>query len=335
MTGKPGCNRFWVLCLLLSSAIVPDAAFSESLDLGIIGGAYRVTMEIPDKPPDLDSVLVCSLVIHGLRDARLESYRLDPGLSVDGMVRKPFVAASEARGTAILLSLRSRVAGRRAISLLRFQGEEGAFEIPRLEVSFSSPDLPTDMAEGQSWEWAAPGTVTRFEGFRLRLLSPAGIPDSAWPSFALPEGLVLEAGSDGFSWVATALEAGSLLLPEADIAAKPRGYAPALRIAVRDIPSVISESRAIGTFSLSLDGPGGAGAGDRIMLRVIVSGRGNFPFLVLPLPLLSLDGQALPPGTATWRRVDAYSPNGESWVGEASWDIVVRAQIHAGGRGKG
>ncbi len=327
VTGKTDLHPSWALpsLLLLFLALYPCAGFSESRDLGIQGGAYRVTMDLPGIPPPLDSVLVCSLVIHGLRDARLESYLLDPGLSVDSMAGKPFVAANEARGTEILLSLRSSVAGRRAISRLRFLGEEGVFEIPRIEVSFADTPLPGSLAQGESWEWAAPVSVTRFEGFRLRLLSRSGIPLGAWPAFALPEGLVLETGSDGFSWVATALEAGSLLLPEADISAKPRGLAPAFRITVRDIPPAISSSRAIGNFSLSLDGPPSALVGDRIMLRVIVSGRGNFPFLTLPAPLLSLEGQALPPGDASWRRVDAYKADGESWVGDASWEIGVRA----------
>ncbi|MFZ4616126.1 MAG: hypothetical protein ACOYM2_08030 [Rectinemataceae bacterium] len=331
MTGKPGLHPSWALpsLLLLFLALFPGAGFAESTDLGIQGGVYRVTMDLPGIPPPLDSVLVCSLVIHGLRDARLESYLLDPGLSVESMAGKPFVAASEARGTEILLGLRSSVSGRRAIRGLRFVGEEGGFEIPRIEVSFTDTAQPGILAQGESWEWAAPVTVTRFEGFRLRLRSRSGIPDGSWPAFALPEGLVLETGSDGFSWVATALEAGSLLLPEADISAKPRGFAPAFRITVRDIPPSISSSRAIGNFSLSLDGPPSALSGDRVLLRVIVSGRGNFPFLTLPAPLLSFEGQALPPGDASWRRVDAFRADGESWVGEASWEIWVR--IHSPG----
>lgn len=85
-------------------------------------------------------------------------------------------------------------------------------------------------------------------------------------------------------WMVIPTKKGPLTLPavKASVAGLSRSVAP-LTLDILPLPAEVSAGRAVGDFSYSIDAKPGEGAqGGQLIVTQEISGRGNFPYLVLP-----------------------------------------------------
>jgi len=269
-----------------------------------IEGDFTYRLELEPDLPSIGQALSLSVVITDLGGASLASARLGDGLSLVSSSSHALVSERGERGSEILLEFATSKSGPHEIEELVFEGREG-----RLRLGPFAIVLKGGVATAPpSWTWVYPTTVTVHQSFAIALETKGRIPEVAWPVFDPPEGIFLEAGPKAFTWVATALRPGSLQLPSVEIRSPSTedrgGRAAAVEIAVAVLPASLAESRAIGNFGLSIEGPKQGRVGRPLELRVKLEGRGNLPSLRLPDPIPSLDGRGLPRGSWSERRED-------------------------------
>jgi hypothetical protein len=282
---------------------------------------YSVAIE-PAKP-ELGGLVVFELRVEGLTaaSASIVLLSLDPGLSLESESLWPTVSQS-GRGTEFRFELRIHKVGELRIESLAISGAEGRLVLGPLIVC----DVPAPGPEaGAAWRWVAPSEVLRYQAFEARLEAPgggregSGGPQTA--TFGPPPGASFDA-SGRLSWTVIAFEEGELVLPEAALGGGGGGHAAAVKISVKALPPEIDSSRAIGSFTLGLEGPKPADpvVGGSIRLRLVLEGRGNLPALLLPQPLISLGKAGSPAPSASWSssRVDASRAEGGSYVGSTS-----------------
>jgi len=292
------------------------------LDLRAIGSGQRIEAAVTTAESTMTD-LVLTLRFPGFRTASLGSGRYSEGLSLVAESDRPYVDDSGQVGSELVLELASPRGGRARVESLRIEGEGGSFEIAPFDLSF--PEKVGAPTPPDAWIWKAPSRVWAFQTFavQLRPIEASRIDASAWPSFVLPSGLLFEAGADSFSWVATGLESGTLVLPETRILGPSEGIAPATSLLVVELPKSIRASRAIGNFTLSLDAPGEGRGGESLRLRLILTGEGNLPVLRLPEFRLSLDDRNIQVQSADESRIDSIQKTATGYKGSIALDIDV------------
>ena len=305
------------------------AAFFISLHLALValpigvtaaGSSQRIEAEVVTSD-SRQTDLVLTLRFPLFRAASLAEGRYSEGISLVAESDRPYVDDSGKVGSELVLELSSTKGGRGRVESLRIRGEGATFEIAPFDLSF--PENTPGSMTPDAWVWEAPPKVWRFQSFALGLrpLDATRVGSSAWPSFQLPAGILLEAGADAFSWVATSLEAGTLVLPETRIVSSSEGLAPPRSILVEELPKAVRESRAIGHFSLLLDAPKEATRGQALRLRLVLSGGGNLPALRLPEIRLLLDDQAINVPAEGRTRIDSLQKTADGYAGSSSLDI--------------
>jgi hypothetical protein len=278
------------------------------------------SLDLEPSQPQAGEALRLTLVAD-LRGASLVSYRLAKGLLFDASSSRALVSESGERRTEITLDLRAEAGGRLRVEELRIEGEEGRYSVGPFSIEVAGGARARE-AEA-TWVWDFPGRVWRYESFPVSLRASGPVPAGAWPSFRLPDGLLLEAGADDFSWMATALKAGRMELPPVEIRSGQPARAEASAFEVLDLPVAVSASRAIGAFSLALEGGSAALVGATYSAKVVLSGEGNFPSLVLPAPRLNLAGVGLSPSAWKQARSDALARTATGYRGSATLEIHV------------
>jgi hypothetical protein len=289
--------------------------------------AYRVE-SLPENPA-VGEVARIVLVVEGLSPAGLEvsDPDLDEGLALEAKSLRPRVPdpASASREIEVVLELRVLSAGRRLVGGMDIRGKEGKLRVAPLHFFARGPgDAQND---SPAWRWSAPSFVRRFEAFELSLERVDGHapPHDVIASFSPPAGMSLEPCGP-LSWSAIVLEGGEVELPRASIASAGTsiGRASPSAIRIRPLPEKLEPSRAIGRFSLVLEGPPGASleAGKQYLARLVLSGRGNQPAIRLPEPKISIDAEILPPQSVVLRRVDSSRPVGGAYEGELALEIL-------------
>ncbi len=307
-----------VLAVLLS--ILAGSLAALPLDLRAIGSDKRIEASVTTAESVMTD-LVLTLRFPGFRGASLGSGRYAEGLSLVAESDRPYVDDSGLSGSEMVLELASSKGGRSRVESLRIDGEGGNFEIAPFDLSF--PEKAGALKVPDAWVWKVPTRVWTYQTFaaQLRPIDPSRIDSSAWPSYVLPSGVLLEGGSDAFSWVATALEPGTLLLPETRIVGPLEGIAPAASLLVEELPASIRASRAIGDFSLSIDAPGEGRGGQPLRLRLMLSGEGNLPVLRLPEFRLVLDDKSIQVPSANRARIDSIQRTEAGYKGRIALDI--------------
>jgi hypothetical protein len=278
-------------------------------------------------PGDL---LVVEVQVARLTGASIEKLDLGPGLKLEESLIKPFAdAKSGLSGTDLRLELRVLEAQSWRIASLALSGREGRFGLGPIEFARRPEAGASPEAAAPVWRWLAPERVYRYESFDLELSGPPSAAGVVAPLFEAPEGSTLEALPGSYlSWIGTALESGPLVLPEATIdAGKLSGRARARRIEVLPLPQAVEASRALGRFSLSLEGPTTAPpkSQDLLVFRLTLSGVGNLPSVRLPEPSISLDGRGL--GSDAWneRRIDELAPAKGGYRGRSTLEVSLVA----------
>jgi len=268
------------------------------------------------------SDLVVTFRLPGFRGASLDAIRLSKGLDLVAVSARPYVQDDGTVGSEIVLEISPKSAGRGGVEALRFVGESGIVDIASFTLPFPEAESPTDAIV--PWVWRAPLKVWIYEAFPVNLAPADGQAhdDSAWPSFELPSGLFLEGRDGAFSWMATALEVGSLRLPEARIVSRKEGKADARLLEVEALPPAVAESRAVGDFSLSLELPTEAETGSPLSFRLVLTGEGDLPSLRLPEPSLSLGGTTIAASLLNRRRIDSFGPSPRGYRGSVAMDVV-------------
>lgn len=287
------------------------------------------SMELEPKTPQAGGLLLVTVRVEGLRNARLAELRLDPGLSLEtSTIRARVDPATGRRDAELRLEIRIDAPGAHLVESLVLEGEEGRASLgPR---SFTALP-PGGTVTGQpDWRWVAPESAWRYGVIVVRLEMPGGaVPASgARAFFDTPRGLVFEAGGQPLSWLVSPLESGRLSLPEAQVEEGGRSRrVVARRLEVRELPAAASASRAVGSFALSLTGPGRAAAGEEILLRLELSGTGNFPLLRPPELLISLDGKTIPAADRPTATLERYRPGPKGYEGSILLETRVRARM--------
>ncbi len=293
---------------------------------------YRLVTQ-PERPVPGEAFSL-SLEIEGLSEAVLGRVQASPGLDLGLSSSRPFVGKDGlARGSLITLEFRASGLGPWDILRLEAKGREGDFVLGPLHFEPRAAVNATPGKRVQTWVWVGPDKVFRHSSFTVSLQpSPAAagpIPPSASASFAPPEGGTLEAlPGSGLTWTATALDAGSLELPQARIEAGAfSGKAPVRSIEVLPLPREIETSRAMGEFTLGLETPPQAIVrdGDSLVYSLILEGQGNLPSINLPKPRLSLNGQALAPDLVSQRRRDSIRAIPGGYTGSVVLELVLEA----------
>lgn len=295
---------------------------------------YRLVTQ-PERPAP-GELFSLSLEIEGLSEAILGRVQASPGLDLGLSTSRPFVGKDGlARGSLITLEFRATGLGPWDILRLEAKGREGDFVLGPLHFEPRAAANASPGKRAQAWAWVGPDKVFRHSSFSVSLQpSPAAaVPPSATASFAPPEGGTLEAlPGAGLTWTATALDSGSLDLPQARIEAGAySGKAPAHSIEVLPLPREIEASRAIGQFTLDLETPPQAivREGDSLVYRLVLEGQGNLPSISLPRPRFSLNGQALAPDLVSQRRRDSI----KAFPGGYSGSVVLELVLEAPGPG--
>jgi hypothetical protein len=308
-----------LLALVLAAVA---GASSPALAAPTAARGLRWSTSVDATQSEPGSTLVFELSVEGLTaaSARVDELRLDPGLALESETTRPFVTLSS-KGTAFRFELRVLEASILRIQSLKVSAAEGRLELGPLVVCDASAFAQDSKL---AWRWVAPPEALRYEAFEIRLepVVPEGgsVPEEAATSFAPPPGASFEA-SGHLAWTVIAFEEGSLLLPEVSLSAgKASGSAASARVAIKALPPSIASSRAIGSFSLALTGPEPPSprVGETIQLRLVLSGRGNLPALLLPGPLINLPARAW-----TSNRVDEARAEGGSYIGRASLALVL------------
>lgn len=254
------------------------------------------------------------------RGLALVDLRLSPGLSLLSDSSRPYVDEGGRTGSEILLELLAK-GGEGRVESLVLGDELGKVEIAPFELPLGPA---AEAGAAPAWRWVAPTRVYRYQSFPLSLEGPPGqgLDPAAWPSFELPPGLYLE-GRGSFSWLATALEAGKLLLPPASVEKSGGAAAPPRELEVLELPPALAASRAVGVFSLSLQCPARAEAGSPLTIRVVVKGEGNLPSLILPALRVELRGgggeELLVPRSE--RRIDDIAASATDYRGSAALEL--------------
>ena len=220
--------------------------------------------------------------------------------------------------------------GRIEIRRLVLRSKEGSLVLAPLVFFADAPPDSSGIRE-EPWLWEAPPTVYRYEAFSVALRSAAdenadSSSKGVAASFSPPPGVSMEA-SGALSWTVTVLDGEEVALPETLLSENGRvlGRAPGREIRVLPLPPEIEASRAIGTFELSFEGLEGARprAGEPLVFRLVLSGRGDLPGLRLPEPVLSLDGKPLSPEDVAFRRIDDSRPGRGGYEGSALLEVTV------------
>jgi hypothetical protein len=317
--------------LLLFFVLASQTAFGQEWKESSSGLKYSIAVEPPR--PRVGALAVVELRVEGISAAssRIAGFRLGPGLALESESVRPFVSAS-ARGTAFRFELRVLEAGERRIESLAVDAAEGSLGLGPIVVREDSAES-SDTAG--AWRWVAPPDAIRFEAFEARLVPADGkARDGLAASFSPPAGSSFEA-SGGLSWTVIAFEEGALVLPEVTLGTgRGSAVAKAATVQIAALPAEIGSTRAIGSFTLSLKGPSSAAEpkaplagsvqGAALRFRLVLEGRGNLPVVVLPEPVISLDGALLPRGAWSSSRVDDARAVGGSYVGSTS--LVVEAR---------
>lgn len=293
---------------------------------------YRLVTQ-PERPSP-GEVFSLSLEIEGLSEAVLGKFEASPGLDLGLSSSRPFVGKDGlARGSLITLEFRPTGPGPWEILRLEAKGREGDFVLGPLHFEPRAAANPPQGKRAQAWVWVGPDKAFRHSSFSVSLQpNPAAagpIPPTATASFAPPEGGTLEAlPGTGLTWTATALDSGSLDLPQARIEAGAfSGRAPVHSIEVLPLPREIEASRALGLFALELETPPQAivREGDSLVYSLVLEGQGNLPSINLPKPRLSLNGQALAPDLVSQRRRDSIRAIPGGYAGSVVLELVLEA----------
>lgn len=283
------------------------------------GRRVEARVEVPEESPQ---ELVLTIRIPGTRGVSLADTGIPGGVELTAQSTRPYVDESGATGSEIVLELKSSEGGTARVFGLGLAEGERRFSLSPFDLHF--PEIPGRTAPPASWSWRAPIRVWRYSSFAVSLGREDGSPPTidAWPSFQTPAGLFLEPGKGGFAWLGGALEAGRIELPAVRIMGSEAGEAPALPIVVDDLPPALSESRAVGNFTISLKAPDSGRQGEALVLDVVLRGEGNFPFLRLPEPRILLAGRKVTEESLSENRSDDYAPSGSSYRGSATLEIV-------------
>lgn len=298
------------------------SGLSAQVELPTAKGGFPYQLSLDREEVRVGELLTVVLEVEGLGRARLRSLFLDPGLSLEASFLHPLVLGEGRRGTELRLELRILQPGKRRVERLRLEGEEGSLDLG----PFSFEALP-EKSEGVSirpYRWVFPETVYRYQAFSLRLVGAEGpVSETALATFPLPAGLSIESGTGPLSWIATALNEGSLLLPAAEISGEEAGRAPARSLRVLPLPAELEQSRAIGDFSLELQVPEGGRVGERLFFRLLLSGRGNQPSVRFPGVRLSLEDRPLPGAALATRRSEALRVGTAGYEGSSILEFSV------------
>jgi hypothetical protein len=288
---------------------------------------FRYSSTIEPARPELGSLAVFDLRIEGLSAAssRVAELRLDDGLSLESESIRP-IASATTRGVDFRFALRVLAAGERRIASIVIVAAEGRLELGPIVIRSASAGIASDASA--AWRWVVPASALRYQAFEIRLEPVSGEPASTPVSaglaidFAPPAGASAEP-SGPLSWTVIAFEEGQLSLPAVRLESGDRSSAASVAIAA--LPAGIASTRAIGAFSLSLDRIAGAAplAGATTRARLILEGRGNIPVLILPEPVLRLDGAILPQGAWISSRADDARPEGGVYAGSASLVVEI------------
>jgi hypothetical protein len=294
--------------------------------------AFPYRVELSPVRPVVGGELQLDLVVQGLSARGMELVELsaDKALSLESQTTEPYVEPGGIRAAELRLVFRVKRAGRLEIGRLILRSKEGSLVVAPLSFVAEAPFDSAGIRE-EPWLWEAPPTVYRYESFSIDLrsaLDENGDSSSKGvaASFAAPLGASLEA-SGALSWTMTVLDQGTIALPEAIVSenGKMLGRAPGREIRVLPLPPEIETSRAIGTFELSLEGLEGARprAGEALVFRLVLSGRGDLPGLRLPDPVLSLDGKPLSAEDIASRRIDDSRPGRGGYEGRTLLEVTV------------
>jgi hypothetical protein len=296
---------------------------------------YSIVLE-PERPVD-GSPFRLGLRVEGLSGLELASCKTGKGLSLSGSLGRPWRnPVTGAGGGELWLEFAVSGRGPWTIDSLEVAGAEGRFGLGplRIEASQPGPASAGGMGSPPSLSWAAPERVYRYASFSARIVAAGGeMPAAAGsPGFEVPSGIAIEGlPSDPFAWTVTALNAGSLVLPQARVeVGKLSLRIPPRRVEILPLPPEVESSRAQGSFSLGLEAPGlsasgPARSGDVLVFRLVLRGRGNLPSVIFPKPVLSLDGRRLRPESYSGRRIDRLEAVEGGYEGSSTLEISLAA----------
>jgi hypothetical protein len=323
LCSKPFAALLTLLALARSVSVAQPAAGAEAGKPG--SGGLRYTAAISPPHPEVGDLIVFDLRVDGasVSSSKVEEFRLGPGLSLESESLRPFVSAS-GRGVAFHFELRVLEAGEGRIESLTIHSADGRLKLGPIVVGEAKAS-PESLDSRPLWRWIAPAEALRYEAFEARLEPESGSSSSeelasegGAASFIPPTGASFEA-SGRLSWTVIAFDEGELSLPEVSLRGR-RGVAKSAGVAIRALPSELAATRAIGSFALRIEDPEPTHpvAGAALRLRFLLEGRGNLPLIVLPEPVLSLEGKAISRGAWSSRRSDNAKAEGGSYVGSTS-----------------
>jgi len=298
-------------------------------------GVFRYEYEIaPDELVKGGTALLI-LKIEGMTSSslRVDALRLGPGLALETQAARPYVMKGGAKGAELRLGFALGESGTRRIETLILSSSEGRLELGPIELNVKDPSGAAKEAAPlpAMWEWKAPASAYRCEAFEVRLERADGgaTQKGLSASFQAPAKATIEA-SGYLEWTVVALEEGKLVLPDATLdpdrgSPGRRGQADAVSVKIKAFPKAISESKAIGRLSMRLDGPDPSSpvAGGSAEFALRLEGAGNFPCIVLPEPIVLLDGAPLDRGAWSSRREDDFRAGGSGYSGSASAVVAV------------
>lgn len=312
------------------------AAAASTLIAQANGPEPRYSLTIDPSKPSIGDLVVVELKVGGFSasSSSVSELRPDSGLSVESESIRPFVSVTKEgsghiSGSVFRFEMRVLGAGIRKIEMLTVAASEGKLELGPLVVCDVPGEGSADTSQRSSaWRWVVPPEALRYEAFEARL-EPSGrdgaFGQQADAAFAAPEGASFEP-SGRLSWTVIALEEGELFLPGVSLGKDGEfGHANPTKVSIEALPAAIASTRAIGEFSISIAGPEPAvvSAGSPLSFRLILSGTGNLPALVLPEPIIRLDGSILPRGAWTATRTDDSRADRGSYSGTASLTVEI------------
>lgn len=294
--------------------------------------SFQYWVELSPKRPVVGGELELVLVVLGLsaRDMVIDGPDAGGALALESQTISPYIQPKGVLGTQLRLTFRVLKPGSIRLSHLVLKGKEGSLAVSPLSL-VAEPAVSDSGKRQELWEWEAPEDVYRYQAFSLRLRDAAGGSPGATlaattAALSAPENVSLEAAGL-LAWTMTALDAQPIALPDVVLSRNGAtvGKAAGATIRVREPPTAIGESRAIGRFGLSLEGLDRAHprAGEPFIFRLAVSGVGNLPVLRLPEPQLLLDGAPLPGEDVSSRRLDESHPAEGGYEGRALLELTV------------
>jgi hypothetical protein len=319
--------------LLAASLACAAGAFAQRVTSGT-QGVFRYEYETaPERLVKGDTVLFI-LRIEGLSASplKVDKLVLSSGLDLDTQAIRPYVKKGATRGSELRLGFYLREAGTQGIDALSLSSTEGWIDLGPIKLN-----VEDSSGSGQGawrtvvWSWKAPTSAYRYEAFSVGLgrADEGNVGKDMAASFPAPADATVE-DSGYLRWTVVALKEGKLVLPDASIvpiggAQGPRGEAEAVPVTIKPIPKAISESKAIGRFTLKLEGPVPSKpiAGETAEFKLRLEGKGNFPSLVLPAPDLKLDGAGLGGGEWSSKREDDFGPSESGYTGSATLTVDV------------